>query len=171
MPDNSTETEADRDDVDEEEQPEIDGEEMADLSAVADEIEDAAGAGADDQDDVDGRDRDDVVDEGQDGERQQLGTAPSRGWGDMYVSSVTTSLNAVIEERGKDGAEPIDEQMARDLHLDEAFDEWMAQRARSEMEPGQEVLLGTLILASSTLATKTDIVGEIAADIGGEGSA
>jgi hypothetical protein len=167
MSDNSSETETDeavdQDDVDEDEQPEIDSEEMADLSAVADEIEDVAGAGGDDQDD-------DVVDEDQD-DVDELEPDRSRGWGDMYVSSLTTGLNAVIEERGKPDAEPVDEQMARDLHLDEAFDEWMAQRGRSEMDPGQEVLLGTLILASSTLATKTDIVGEIAADIGGEGGA
>jgi hypothetical protein len=169
MSDTSTHQEADeevdQDDVGEDEQPEIEAEEMADLSAVADEIEDAAGASADDQeasDDVDGADQKDV---------DELGEQRSRGWGDMYVTSLTTGLNAVIEERGKPDAEPVDEQMARDLHLDEAFDEWMAQRGRSEMDPGQEVLLGTLILASSTLATKTDIVGEIAADIGGEGGA
>jgi hypothetical protein len=166
MTDTSTETEADQDDVDEDEQPEIEGEEMADLSSVADEIEDAAGAGADgdgrDQDDVDG-DQDGVVQEDVD----ELEPGRSRGWGDMYVRSLTTGLNAVVEERGKAGAEPIDEQMARDLHLDEAFDEWMAQRGRSEMEPGQEVLLGTIILATSTLATKTDLPSEIMADVGG----
>jgi hypothetical protein len=163
MSDTSTDQEADeevdREDVDEDEQPDIEAEEMADLSAVADEIEDAAGAGGDDQDD-------DVVDEDQD-DVDELEPGRSRGWGDVYVATITTSLNAIIDERGKDGAEPVDEQMARDLHLDEAFDEWMAQRGRSDLEPGQEVLLGTLILASSTLATKTDIVGEIAADVGG----
>jgi hypothetical protein len=151
----------DQEDVDEADQPEIEAEEMADLSAVADEIEDAAGAGADDQDDaVDEAGAEDDIDELEEPGR-------SRGWGDMYVSTVATSLNAVIEERGKDDAEPIDEQMARDLHLDEAFDEWMAQRGRPEMDPGQEVLLGTLLLASSTLATKTDIAAEIAGDLGG----
>jgi hypothetical protein len=136
-----------------EEKPEIDNEEFADISAVAEEIEDSAGAGAEEEGDDEQTDND----AGDDGDADTPLDTESRGWGDMYVASVTSGLNAVIDEHGKPGAEEIDEAMARDLHLDEAFEEVMEKRGRADMPPEQEVLIGTLILAGTVVLSKTDL--------------
>ncbi|WP_251327934.1 hypothetical protein [Haloplanus pelagicus] len=149
---------------DEEMKPPIEDEEFADLSAVADEIEESAGAGAEGEGDED-------VDDQEDGVHQEAGEdhtrgRPGRGWGDMYVASVTSGLNAIVEEHGKDGAEPLDEQMARDLHLDEAFEEVMEKRGRADMPPEQELLMGTLILAGTVVLSKTDLPAQALAEVG-----
>jgi len=161
------EQEAPDDGEDEEEKPPIEDEEFADLSAVADEIEESAGAGAEDEsDDVD--DQDDDADQEASSEDHTRGSPRGRGWGDMYVASVTSGLNAVIDEHGKDGAEPLDEQMARDLHLDEAFEEVMEKRGRADMPPEQELLMGTLILAGTVVLSKTDLPAQALSEVGND---
>jgi hypothetical protein len=154
------------DEGDDEEKPPIEDEEFADLSAVADEIEESAGAGAEDEgdEDVDDDDEDDVDQEAS-SEGHTRGSPRGRGWGDMYVASVTSGLNAVIDEHGKDGADPLDEQMARDLHLDEAFEEVMEKRGRADMPPEQELLMGTLILAGTVVLSKTDLPAQALAGV------
>jgi hypothetical protein len=151
---------------DEEEKPPIEDEEFADLSAVADEIEESAGAGAEDDDEgVDDQDED-GADQEASSEDHTRGRSRGRGWGDMYVASVTSGLNAVIDEHGKDGAERLDEQMARDLHLDEAFEEVMEKRGRADMPPEQELLMGTLILAGTVVLSKTDLPAQALSEVG-----
>lgn len=156
------------DEGDDEEKPPIEDEEFADLSAVADEIEESAGAGAEDEGDEDVDDQEDGADQEASSEDHTRGSPRGRGWGDMYVASVTSGLNAVIDEHGKDDADPLDEQMARDLHLDEAFEEVMEKRGRADMPPEQELLMGTLILAGTVVLSKTDLpaqaLGEVGAD-------
>jgi hypothetical protein len=149
----------------EEEKPPIDDEEFADLSAVAEEIEESSGAGADDTDEDDPDDGDDAGDETAEESDHTRGRS-GRGWGDMYVASVTSGLNAVIDEHGKPGAEQLDEQMARDLHLDEAFEEVMEKRGRADMPPEQELLMGTLILAGTVVLSKTDLPSQALAEVG-----
>ena len=151
------------DEGDEEEKPPIEDEEFADLSAVADEIEESAGAGAEDDEDVD--DQEGGADQEASSEDHTRGSPRGRGWGDMYVASVTSGLNAVIDEHGKDGADPLDEQMARDLHLDEAFEEVMEKRGRADMPPEQELLMGTLILAGTVVLSKTDLPAQALAGV------
>jgi hypothetical protein len=159
------EQEAPDDGEDEEEKPPIEDEEFADLSAVADEIEESAGAGAEDEsDDVDDQENGADQEVSEDHTRGR----PGRGWGDMYVASVTSGLNAVIDEHGKDGAEPLDEQMARDLHLDEAFEEVMEKRGRADMPPEQELLMGTLILAGTVVLSKTDLPAQALSEVGND---
>jgi hypothetical protein len=159
------EQDASDDEEDEEEKPPIEDEEFADLSAVADEIEESAGAGAEDEsDDVD--DQEDGAD--QEASSEDHTRVSSRGWGDMYVASVTSGLNAVIDEHGKDGAEPLGEQMARDLHLDEAFEEVMEKRGRADMPPEQELLMGTLILAGTVVLSKTDLPAQALSEVGND---
>lgn len=153
-------------DVDEEEEkPPIEDDEFADLSSVADEIEESAGAEAEDEDDVDD-DQGDDADQEDSSEDHTRGSPAGRGWGDMYVASVTSGLNAVIDEHGKDGAEPLDEQMARDLHLDDAFEEVMEKRGRADMPPEQELLMGTLILAGTVVLSKTDLPAQALSEVG-----
>lgn len=155
-------------DTEDEEVPEIESDEMADLSAVADEIEEAAGAGAEDQED-----ETDDSDE-QAGEETAEPASPTGGvgWGEMYVRTLDTSLSTVVRHQGGEieGTDP--EAMARDLGLDEAVDEWAAERDMGEMDPGQQILFGSLVIAGTVLVTETDFLERVADDVvGGEGDA
>jgi hypothetical protein len=67
-----------------------------------------------------------------------------------------------------DGAEPLGERMARDLHLDEAFEEVMEKRGRADMPPEQELLMGTLILAGTVVLSKTDLPAQALSEVGGD---
>lgn len=139
---------------DTEEQPEIEPDEQADMGELADlaeQIEEEAGA------DVDDEDEDDSTDE----EPASAPAAPSEGgaadWGDLYVGTVTTGLNAVIEEYGDDDASKIDESLARDLHLDEYVNDWMAEQGKAEMDPAQGMIVATAALCATVLVSRTDL--------------
>ncbi|WP_353634611.1 hypothetical protein ABSL23_02330 [Halobacterium sp. NMX12-1] len=141
------------------EQPDIDPDEQADMGGLADlaeQVEEEAGAEVkDDQEDSDTDD---------DSEDRNLATgdtaAPggsTTNWGDLYVGTVTTGLNAVIDEYGHDDADHISEDLARDLHLDEYVDDWMAEQGKAEMDPAQGMLIATAALAMTVLVSRTDL--------------
>ncbi|QGX94540.1 hypothetical protein EI982_06935 [Haloplanus rallus] len=67
-----------------------------------------------------------------------------------------------------DGAEPLGERMARDLHLDEAFEEVMEKRGRADMPPEKELLIWTLILAGTVVLSKTDLPAQALSEVGGD---
>jgi len=142
-------------DVDEEDLPEIEEDEFADadLDALAEEVEEEAGA----DDGADRDDQDDVDDAGAD----DLGSSPGESWGDMYVGTITTVSNAVIEQHGTDDAEQIDEDLARQLHLDQHFNDWMETRGKSEMPPEQALLLGTTMFLVTVVGTKTELPSKL----------
>ncbi|WP_232703143.1 hypothetical protein [Halobacterium wangiae] len=135
-------------------QPTIDDGERADvdseLASLAADVEAEAGAGSDDEDD----ESDDQEGSGDLAKPTEEG---SPNWGDLYVGTVTTGLNAVIDEYGDEDAEHIDESLARDLHLDEYVDEWMNQQGKAEMDPAQGMLIATAALAATVLISKTDL--------------
>jgi hypothetical protein len=120
-------------------QPSIGDGERADvdseLVSLAADVEAEAGASSDDEDDE--------SDEEESGGLAKPTEEGSPNWGDLYVGTVTTGLNAVIDEYGEEDAEHIDESLARDLHLDEYVDEWMNQQGKAEMDPAQGMLLGS----------------------------
>lgn len=141
-----------------EEQPEIEDEEMAeiDFDDIADEIEEEAGADSDDVDDDDASD--DVQDDGADLPSPDDGET----WGDMYVGTLTTLSNALIEEHGLEGAEKIDEDMARQLDLDQHLNEWLEQQGMGEdMPPGQALAVTTTAFLVMVAATKTDLPNQL----------
>ncbi|AHF99061.1 hypothetical protein HALLA_09655 [Halostagnicola larsenii XH-48] len=134
------------DDIDEESKPEVDDEATIDidLDAVNDDLEDDA---TDDEADTD--------------ESTSAGAIINEGgtMGDMYVRGLVATSNAVIE---KHDGEPIGEQMARDLGLDRAMNEWVRQRGATEdLPPGQALVIGTSIIAMSVLASNPEIVGSV----------
>jgi len=136
-----------------EEQPDIAPDEQADMGELADlaeQVEEEAGADTDDEDDdSDGE------------EAASAPAAPTEGgaadWGDLYVGTVTTGLNAVIEEYGHDDAEKVDESLARDLHLDEYVNDWMAEQGKAEMDPAQGMVVATAALCLTVLVSRTDL--------------
>lgn len=137
--------------------PDIDAEEFADLDALADEVEEEAGAASDaEEDDVeDGGVPDSDDAEGADGSPAATGTGET--WGDMYVGTLTTVSNALIEEFGVEGAEEVEEDLARQLHLDEHFNEFMETRGKSDMPPEQALLLGSFVFLAVVVGTKTEL--------------
>jgi len=144
------------------EQPDIEPDEQADMGELADlaeQVEEEAGADVDD-------DNEDTEDES-DSEASASGSpspadaGETADWGDLYCSTVTTGLNAVIEEYGRDDAEKIDESLARDLHLDDYVNKWMAEQDRGEMDPAQGMLIATATLAITVLVSRTDIPSKV----------
>ena len=150
-------------DTDDEDVPEIEDDEVAELSAVADEIEAATGAGAEEKE----KEPDEEPEETAEDTTQTTSRAGGVGWGEMYVRTLDTSLSTVVKRQGGDmeGTDP--RAMARDLGLDEAVDEWAGERDMGEMDPGQQVLFGSLIIAGTVLVTETDFLDRVAADVAG----
>lgn len=144
---------------DTDEQPEIAEDEFADvdLDAVAERAEEEAGADADDEDESSEEDTDERDESG----AESIDTS-GESWGDMYVGTLTTLSNAAIEEHGKDDAETIDESLARQLHLDEYMDDFMAKHGkREEMPPEQALLLSTSMFLVVVLGTKTELPSKV----------
>ena len=135
----------------EEAQPEIDPDEQADIGDLADlaeQVEAEAGA-TDDETDTTEQDPAD--------ELPTRDASINDSWGDLYVGTVTTGLNAVIDEYGKEDASHIDESLARDLNLDVYVDKWMAENDRAEMDPGTGMMVATATLCATVLMTKTEL--------------
>ncbi|MCD2202753.1 hypothetical protein [Halobacterium sp. KA-6] len=139
------------------EQPDIDPDEQADMGGLADlaeQVEEEAGADVDD--DQEDSNTDDAATEDEAGTPAAPGGSTTN-WGDLYVGTVTTGLNAVIDEYGHDDADHISEDLARDLHLDEYVDDWMAEQGKAEMDPAQGMLIATAALAMTVLVSRTDL--------------
>jgi len=142
------------------EQPDIEPDEQADMGELADlaeQVEEEAGADVDDDTDSEDTDGNSDREEWDDASRSPADTGGTADWGDLYCSTVTTGLNAVIEEYGRDDAEKIDESLARDLHLDDYVNKWMAEQDRGEMDPAQGMLIATATLAITVLVSRTDL--------------
>jgi len=153
---------------DSEEQPDIEQDEFADvdLDEIAAEVEDEAGADGEDDTDENSEDTGgtETAEESTESNSASSGTGDS--WGDMYVGTLTTVSNAVIEEHGKDGAEEIDESLARQLHLDEYMDEWMAKHGkREDMPPEQALMLSTAMFLTVVVGTKTDLPSQLLEEV------
>lgn len=134
--------------------PEMDESEFADadLDAIADEVEAEAGAETEEPDGATEEDVEEAVEEAD--------VSDGESWGDMYVGTLTTVSNAIIDEHGTDDAETVDEDLARQLHLDEYFDEWMQSRGKADMPPEQALLIGTTMFMVVVVGTKTDLASK-----------
>jgi len=153
------ETDEETPDGADEEQPDISEEEMADPADIAAEVEQETKEQTDEEETSD-EEQDDTEDD----EQLDLG-AGTETWGDMYVGTLTTVSNALIDEYGVEGAEPVDEDLARQLDLDEHFNRWMETHDRTEMPPEQAVLFGTLVFLGSVTATKTDLPDRLLSEV------
>jgi len=148
---------AETEENDSEEQPDIDPDERADmgeLADLADQVEEEAGADVDDDQEDDETEGGDASDAAAPAPPAEAGTTD---WGDLYVGTVTTGLNAVIDEYGDEDADHIDESLARDLHLDEYVNDWMAEQGKAEMDPAQGMLIATAALCMTVLVSRTDL--------------
>ena len=146
------------------EQPSIEDDEQADLSALAEQVQAETAPATDESDSSDSSD--DTGGESDDGDEtdgEDVET-PGESYGDMYVKTLCSVSNAVIDEYGEEGEEDVDPEMARQLGLDDAIDELMAQRGQPDMPPEHQVLIGTLVFAVTVAGAKTDLFDRLLAE-------
>jgi hypothetical protein len=161
------ETEPDTDesiDQDEPEQPSIDDEEMADISAVAEEVEADAGA-ADEDGDADDQDDHDDADLELDPDEAKTSI------GDVYCN-VLGMASTVAKDRygsgledGRDRKDALDDyaEIARDLEIDDAVDDLIEEYGGpDELTPGQTVLVMSVVFAGVVAMEDPAIIEGIA---------
>jgi len=140
-------------DVDEDEQPEIDEEEKAgiEIDVDPDDIEDEAGQS--DQEDANESDQEET----DAAESFASGGPTGDSWGDMYCEGLATVATVIKEEAGN--GDPVSAERARELHLDEYFDEFVRSKGKSEnMPPEQALLVATCLFLLGTLATDSELL-------------
>lgn len=153
---------------DDEDVPEIEGDEradidLADLDVDPDAVEDEAGAGAS-EDTADEKGTDD--DRSDESAQQAPQTAADATWGDQYVEMLALLLGEIAEQgEGEPGktAEDI-EQLARGppLALDEQVDEWLAQSGMGQdVPPGKALAVGTAGIVLVVILTETDLASDL----------
>lgn len=140
-------------------QPAIEDDEMADLDAIAEEVQDETPAPDEGACDAAESDADDAESAERSADSEGI-TADGETVGDFYVGTLTSVSNAIIDEHGRDGAAKIDESLARQLQLDDAVDRLMADRGGPQLPPEQQLLFGTLVFALAVGAWKTDLVDQ-----------
>ncbi|KAA9399669.1 hypothetical protein [Haloarcula sp. CBA1129] len=156
----------------EEEPPEIDPDEQADvsldeLSVDPDDVEQEAGAASGDESDPDDSDdQDDPETSAADETANQPAMPDGQTWGDQYVSMLALLLGEIAEStEGEPGktAEDIEElARAPPVELDENVDEWLQQAGMgADVPPGKAVAIGTAGLVAVVLLTETDMAGDL----------
>lgn len=158
---------------DPEEQPDIDDEDLVDVSPemaeqVAQETtsnDDQAEGGDGDGDDG----GDDTSDDG--GESSPLTTGTSVG--DIYCNALGMSAAVARDRRGSgvdDCEQAVDEyaDMARQLELDQFVDEWVeAHSGVDELSPGQGIVVGTMMFSMMVMVEDPELVDGLAEEVPG----
>lgn len=135
----------------EDDQPEIEGDEMADFSAVSEEIEEQAGAGADEDEEEDDLEdtegHEDTATDSTPDSLSEMDTSP----GDVYCQGLGLAA-ATAKENWGDGVEDIESavdeyaQLARTTDADEFVNEYMEMHGGIEdVSPGQGIVIATVM--------------------------
>lgn len=160
------------------ERPEIEADERAEIDLSGVDLE-----AVDDDGDQEGQEagQDDADDAGDADAGDDTGSplAPSEGqtWGDMYVDVLAVFLIAIVDQYG-DGdremtAEDIEELANQPpVRLNESANRCMEEMGGTrDLPPGQALVVGTAALGSMVLLSETDVagdaVGELAKSFGG----
>lgn len=139
-------------------QPEIEPDEQADLDGLD---LDGADLDPDPAPEADGDSGEVESAEGMPGTSADAEADPAGAgqWGDMYVSLLSQTTTAIIEEHG-DGTE-VGEDHFRQVDLDQHFNRTMEKFAGgSDMEPERALVIGTLIGVGGPVALHTDLLQE-----------
>lgn len=147
---------------DESDEPELEDDSLADIDAIAEDLQEGESEDAEDPESPES-DSDSADSTSTSSSTTSSTTSSGRSWGSMYTKGVVKLDEALIDEFGDEDSEPITEGDVQDLELDEAFDEWMAEKTGrpEEIPPGQWVAIGTLLLIGGNVATETDAVSEL----------
>lgn len=143
-------------------QPAVADDEMAALDAVREEVaQEASSPDADDSDAEDSTDADSVeqAENSNESDSNELVDGSDTA-GDFYVDTLVSVSNMVIEEHGREDADDIDGGMLRQMGVDDAVDELLAENGGPDMPPEQQVLLGTTVFGLAMLATKTTVLDQ-----------
>lgn len=90
-------------------------------------------------------------------------------FGDAYVTGLVTVSNHAVEAVEGENANPVSEDLARDLELDKAMDEWMGEFSDADqMSPMQQLLTMTVVFVAIVLASNPALVERILDMIAGE---
>ena len=157
---------------DADEQPKIADEEMADFSAVADEIEAEAGAESDDESE---EQADDSAEDSSDDQEVPAmdATASDRVTpGDIYCNALGMGAAVVRASYGSaesdDRSDLVEEygDMARDLQIDAYVDEWLEEQGGiDELSPGQAILISTVMFGGMVAMDDPDLVEGVAGEV------
>jgi hypothetical protein len=161
----------DREDDVEDDQPTIDEDEMADFSAVAEEIEESAGDDDDQEESDDGEDHDDQEDSVQsststrDGDRVTPGDIYCNALG-MGAAVARASYGSAEEDERSDLVEEYGD-VARDLDIDVYVDQWLEEQGGiDELTPGQAILLSTVMFGGMVAMDDPSMVEGLAGEVG-----
>lgn len=148
-----------------EELPEVSDDSTPDLDAINETIADETEEEEEEDDD-----------ESDDSESSEAETTSSsqpsldgiEDFGDAYVTGLTTVSNAAVERYGDGETEPVSEDLARDLELDKAVNDWMAEHgATDEMSPMQAMLTMTVVFIAIVMMSNPALVEKIIDSIAG----
>ncbi len=152
------------DSTDDQDQPPIDSDEMADISAVAEQVEAEAGAAADEDDnDQPATDREPELTPDADTDRTSIG--------DVYCNVLGMGAAVARDQYGsgldRDRKDVLDEyaDIARDLDIDDAVDDWIDQHGGpDQLSPGQTIIVMTVVWGGMVVMDDPAIIE----NIGGE---
>jgi len=141
-------------------QPPVEDDELAALDAVREEVaEETSPPDSDEEDDGDDTSGDEAAESAPSAATSDV-PGESDTAGDFYVSTLVSVSNMVIDEHGRDGADKIDDGLLRQMNVDDAVDELLADDGGPDLPPEQQVLLGTSVFAVAMLATKTTVLDQ-----------
>ena len=150
---------------DSEEQPDIEDDEMADISAVAEQVEAEAGAAGDEEGDDSPPDTADESDLALDAEEDRTSI------GDVYCNVLGMGAAVARDQYGsgleQDRKDVLDEyaDIARDLDIDDAVDDWIAEHGGPDaLSPGQTIIVMTVVWGGMVVMDDPAIIE----NIGGE---
>jgi len=147
----------DQPDASEDGQPELEGEQKADLDGLS------LDGDALDPDGKEG-DRGDSVSAPDGIMEDSSGPVPGGGeWGDMYVSLCQQATNQIIEKHG-DG-HTVEENHFRSIDLDDHFNAVVSKYSESsEMEPEQALVVGTAMAVGGPVMLHTNLLADLAGE-------
>jgi len=141
-------------------QPPVEDDELAALDAVREEVaEETSPPDSDEEDDGDDTSGDEAAESAPSAATSDV-PGESDTAGDFYVNTLVSVSNMVIDEHGRDGADKIDDGLLRQMNVDDAVDELLADDGGPDLPPEQQVLLGTSVFAVAMLATKTTVLDQ-----------
>lgn len=153
-------------------QPDIEDDEIADFSEVAAEIDQAVAEEREDDDDGDqeatseGKESDDV-DVGMDGASSRTTV------GDVYCNALGMTAAVARSSYGSadrdDRADLVEDygDLARQLEIDQAVDDWLEEQGgMDELTPGQAIVVSTLLFAGMVAMDDPELIEGIAEEVG-----
>lgn len=139
-----------------EEKPDVSGGAI-DLDAINEGLEEESEETTDAVDDVD--------QEASDEPALEAVVGGGKTMGDHYVNGLCAVSNAIIKKYGGDEAAGVDKELAHQLEIGEAMDEWISSKGvTEEIPPGQALIITTLMFLVAAIATNPAVIDALASE-------